>query len=173
MSAAESNNQRRIDALHLAAVKNFETAVSAFQKQNFERARDLFAKLASHPSGEVAIHAQTYLRMCERKLKPAQPIVKTAAEHYDLGIAQLNARQLESALESLKKAYALSPDQDHIRYALAAAYALEGNIEAAIEHLKAAIELRPANRFLAAHDEDFQGLTADPRFARLLQSGGA
>ena len=154
-------------------MKNFEAAVSAFQKQNFEKAKDLFTKLAASPSSEVAIRAETYLRMCERKLHPAQPVAKTAAEFYDLGIAQLNARQLDAAIESLKKASALGPNQEHIRYALAAAHAQQGNVEAALEHLKAAIELRPANRYLASRDEDFQPLAADLRFGRLLQSGGA
>ena len=173
MRSAESNQQRRSEAHYQAAVKNFEAAVSAFQKRNFEKAKELFAKLAASPTGEVAVRAETYLRMCERKLHPAQPIAKTAAELYDLGIAQLNARQLEAAIESLKRAFALSPKQEHIRYALAAAHAQQGNVEAALEHLKAAIELRPANRYIASRDEDFQPLTADPRFGRLLHSGGA
>ena len=172
-SSPQSIQQRRIEAHYQSALKNFEAAVSAFQKHNFERARELFAKVAAGPTGEVAVRAETYLRMCEGKLHPAQPVAKTAAELYDLGIAQLNARQLEAALESLKRAFALSPHQEHIRYALAAAHAQQGNVETALEHLKAAIELRPANRYLASRDEDFQPLTADPRFARLLQSGGA
>ena len=173
MSSPVSNQQRRSEAHYQAAVKNFETAVSAFQKRNFEKAKELFAKLSASPSGEVAIWAETYLRMCERRLNPPQPVAKTAAELYDLGIAQLNARQLDAAIESLKRAFALSPNQEHIRYALAAAHAQQGNVEAALEHLKAAIELRPANRYLARRDEDFQPLAADPRFGRLLQSGGA
>lgn len=173
MSSPESNQQRRSEAHYQAAVKIFETAASAFQKHNFGKAKDLFAKLSASPSSEVAIRAETYLRMCERKLHPAQPVAKTAAELYDLGIAQLNARQLDAAIESLKRAFALSPNQEYIRYALAAAHAQQGNVEAALEHLKAAIQLRPANRYLARRDEDFQPLAADPRFGRLLKSGGA
>ncbi len=173
MRSPESTQQRRIEAHYQAAVKNFETAVGAFQKRNFEKAKELFAKLAASPSGEVAIRAETYLRMCERKLHPTLPVAKTAAELYDLGIAQLNARQLDAAIESLKRAFALSPNQEYIRYALAAAHAQQGNVEAALEHLKAAIELRSANRYLARRDEDFQPLAADPRFGRLLKSGGA
>jgi tetratricopeptide (TPR) repeat protein len=154
-------------------LKNFEAAVAAFQKRNYEKASQIFEKLTANPVGEVAVRAQAYLRICEQKLHPASPVAKTAEQLYDLGIAQLNARNLEAAVETLRKASALNSKLEYIRYALAAAHALQGNVEAALEHLKAAIELRPGNRFLASKDEDFQSLAADPRFARLLQSGGS
>jgi tetratricopeptide (TPR) repeat protein len=173
MNPPDSNEKRRTEAQYQSAVKNFEAAVCAFQKQNYEKAREIFEKLTASPTGEVAVRAEAYLRICERKLNRPQPIAKTAADLYNLGIAQLNLRQLEGAVESLKKAYALSPNLDYVRYALAAAQALQGNVDAALEHLKAAVELRPANRFLASKDEDFQSLAADPRFGRLLRSASA
>jgi tetratricopeptide (TPR) repeat protein len=80
----------------------------------------------------------------------------------------LNGRNLELAVEQLGKADKLKPNQDHIRYALAAAQALQGNVDAAIEHLEAAVTLRPENRIHVRRDEDFQGLASDPRFRRLL-----
>ena len=162
-----------MEAQYQAAVKNFEAAVSAFQKQNYGKAKEIFEKLTASPAGEVAVRAQTYLHMCQRKLKPSQPVAKNASDLYNLGIAQLNARQLEAAVETLKRACTLGPNLEYVRYALAAAHALQGNVDAAVEHLKAAIELRPSNRFLASKDEDFQSLAADPRFGRVLQSGGA
>ena len=54
--------------------------------------------------------------------------------------------------------------------ALAAAYALQGNSEAALEHLKAAIQLRPGNAYQARHDEDFQSLASHPVFRSLVRA---
>ena len=95
---------------------------------------------------------------------------RNATDNYNLGVAALNARKLDQAIEYLRRADRSAPDREEIRYALAAAFALQGSPEAALELLKAAIELRPGNRFQARMDEDFQSLADDPRFRKLTQS---
>jgi tetratricopeptide (TPR) repeat protein len=170
MSAQEPAENQRAQLQYLAAVKNFEVGLRHLQKQNYEKSKEIFEKLASGSAHEVANRARVYLRMCERKLSRAGSLPKTAADYYDLGVAQLNARNLDSAIQYLSKADRLGPNQDHVQYALAAAHTLLGNVEAALGHLKSAIALRRANRFLACKDEDFQSLVDDPRFRRLLRS---
>lgn len=160
--------EQRAHLSYLAAVRSFEAGVRYFQKQNYEKAKEVFEKLAGGAAHEVSSRAQVYLRLCEQKLFHAESEPKTAADFYNLGVAQLNARNLDLAIEYLNKAERLAANQDHVRYALAAAHALQGNVEAALQHLKVALDLRPANRFLACKDEDFQSLAGDPRFQRLL-----
>jgi tetratricopeptide (TPR) repeat protein len=170
MPAQEPAEKQRAHLQYLTAVKNFEVGLRYLQKQNYKKSKEIFEKLASGSAHEVANRARVYLRMCERKLSRAESLPKTAADYYDLGVAQLNARNLDSAIEHLNKADRLRPNQDHVQYALAAAHALLGNVEVALGHLKSAVALRPANRFLACKDEDFQSLVGDPRFRRLRQS---
>lgn len=88
-------------------------------------------------------------------------------------VAQLNARELDAAFESLTRADKAAPNQEHVRYALAAVCALQGNADAGLEHLAAAIELRSANRSMAAQDQDFHLLSSDSRFQRLIRWGVA
>ncbi len=154
------------------AVKEFESGVLMFQKQNFERAKEIFEKLMAKGPVEVASRAGSYLKMCEQKLVVGAMPSRSARDFYDIGVAQLNARKLDAALESFSRADKMSPRQEHIRYVLAATYALQGNADAALEHLAAAIELRPANRSLAAQDEDFQPLASDSRYQKLIRPGG-
>lgn len=163
-----SAEEQRAQVQYVAAVKNFEAGVRYFQKHNYEKAKEVFAKLAGGSAHEVASRARVYLRMCEQKLGRTQSAPRTAADYYNLGVAQLNARNLDAAIEYLNKAERLAANQDHVRYALAAAHALLGNVEAALEHLKVALDLRPANRFLARRDDDLRPLAHDPRFQRLL-----
>jgi tetratricopeptide (TPR) repeat protein len=155
------------------AVKDFESAVLMFQKQNFERARQIFEKLAASGPVEVGSRASSYLKMCEQKLAAGAPASRSARDYYDLGIAQLNARELDVAFESLARADKAAPNQEYVRYALAAVCALRGDADAALDHLARAIELRPANRSMAAQDHDFQSLSSDSRFQRLIRSGVA
>ncbi len=165
--------KRRIDAQYQSAVRNFETAVRALQKQNYDRAAEIFEKLVNSEAREVAERARVHLRLCQHRTGRAAPAPKSAEEYYTLGVACLNTGNLELAVEHLSKANKLKPNQDHIRYALAAAHARQGNTDAAIEHLGAAVTLRPENRIQARHDEDFQGLVSDSRFRRLLYSAGS
>jgi tetratricopeptide (TPR) repeat protein len=170
MSAQETAQKRHIDAHYIAAVKDFEAAVRHFQKQKFDKAKEIFEKLVSSPALEVAARARVHLQLCEQKLGAAEraPAAKTAENYYNLGVMELNARSLDQAVEHLSKADKLAPNQEHIRYVLAAAHALQGNTNAALEHLSAAISLRPGNRIRARRDEDFRLLASDPRFKQLI-----
>ena len=158
----------RSDPQFQGALKSFSAAARYFHKQNYEKAQKLFQKVASSAPRELAERARVHLVLCEHKLDRPAPAPKTAADHYNRGVAELNARNLDLAIEHLSKADKSAPNGEHVKYALAAAHALEGNADAAIEHLKAAIALRPGNRFQVRYDEDFQPLASDPRFKRLV-----
>jgi|GEM_PF-491219 len=158
----------RSDPRFKAAVRDFAAATRLFQKQNYAKAQELFEKLASSPAHELAVRARVHLALCRQKRARSAPAPKTAEENYNLGVAELNARHLESATEHLSKADKDSEEREHVKYALAATHALQGNIDLALDYLKAAIALRPGNRYLARSDGDFEALTADPRFKSLV-----
>ena len=156
-----------------AAVKNFATGVRAFQRQDYDKAAEIFAKLVNSEARDVAERAQMHLRLCrQRKGRPSPP-PKSADDYYALGVACFNAHEYELAIEHLSKADRMKPRQDHIQYALAVSHALNGDPDAALAHLERAFSLRPENRIHARRDEDFQGLAADPRFQRLIYPAGA
>ncbi len=172
MSSRNLNNRPGPDARYLSALKNFDAAVRYIQKENYEKAREALEKIVEGPVWEVTDRARVYLRVCEQKLGRSVTAPKTAQEFYDLGVAQLNARDLEAAITNLLKADRLDPKRGHIRYALAIVHGYQGNTDTALEHLKAAIELDAKNRTRARRDEDLQSLADDPRFKRLVYSEG-
>jgi tetratricopeptide (TPR) repeat protein len=162
-----------VDLQYQAAVKNFETGVRAFQKQNYSKAAEIFEKLVESNARDVAERAHVHLRLCRQRTGRPAPLPKSADEYYTLGVACLNAREFGLAVEHLSKADKLKPHQDHIQYALAVSHALGGNPDQAFAHLEASFALRPENRIHARRDEDFQGLSADPRFRRLIYPAGS
>jgi tetratricopeptide (TPR) repeat protein len=151
-----------------AAVKAFAEATRHFYRQNFSRAKEMFEKVMNDAPSDIAARARVHVRLCEQKLSKPTPAPKTAADYYNLGVAELNARDLELAVQHLTKADKAAPNRDEIQYALAAARSLLGNTDSALEQLKAAIALRPENRYLAQRDDDFEPLRSDPRFRRLM-----
>jgi tetratricopeptide (TPR) repeat protein len=147
--------------------------VRAFQRQNYDKAAEIFERLVQSDARDVAERAHVHLRLCRQRSGRPAPLPKSADDYYALGVACLNAREFELAVEHLSKADRMKPRQDHVQYALAVAHSQAGNPDEAIEHLEAALALRPENRIHARRDEDLQGLAADPRFRRLIYQAGA
>jgi|SRR6516164_1479386 len=156
------------DEKHQASLRNFEVGLRFLQRQNYGRAREVFEKLIETARPDVADRSRVLLKVCTDRLGAKSPSPRTAGDYHVLGVAELNARDLDRAVEHLSKAEKLQPKSEEIRYALAAAHSLKGNADAAMEHLKAAIALRPQNRFQARRDADFRSLAGDPRFLNLV-----
>jgi len=169
--ASRTPEMDRSDPQFRAALKNFSAATRLFRKESYAKAQQLFEKVASSPAHELAERARVHLALCQQRRARSAPAPKNPEEYYNVGVAELNARHLELAIEHLSKADKTAPNREHVKYALAAAHALQGNTDVAIEHLRVAIALRSGNRFLARSDEDFQPVASDPRFKRLVYSG--
>ena len=159
--------RKPVDTERATALKDFGAAVKYFQRRDFEKAAALFEKVAAAPVREVADRAKVHLKYCERQRRHEKR-PRTAEGYYTRGVAALNRGEFDEALEYLKKSNKMTPNQEYVHYALAAAYGLQGDPDSAFGHLEAAIRLRPQNRVQARHDEDFQALEDDPRFTRLL-----
>ncbi len=150
-------------------LKQYEEAVQYFHQQKFHRAKQALGKVMEGPSKELVDRAQMHLRICEQRIsRPPTPVPRTAEDHYQSGVAMMNLGRWDEAREHLLRARKMAPKADYIYYAMAALDCLTGEAESAMANLKAAIELRPENRYHARNDEDFAFLQEDPRFTELL-----
>jgi tetratricopeptide (TPR) repeat protein len=171
---AKSNHRRKtteelIDPAVHAQLKLFDEAVRYFQQQKFHKAQQVYEKVLSGPSKELADRAGMHLRICQQRIaRPPLATPRSAEDHYHRGVAMMNLGHWDEAREHLEKAKKLSVKSDFVHYALAALDCLIGETDSAMSHLKTAIELRPENRYHARNDEDFASLQEDPRFTELL-----
>ena len=149
-------------------LSTFEAAMKLFHARKLNEARELFAQAAQGPERDVANRARLHLAMCERRLQQATVDLGSAEDYYNYGIALLNTRNVSEARTHLDKALQLAPGSDHIHYALALAQALGGDLAAAHDNLKRAIELEPRNRIMARQDADFAHVANQPPFHSLL-----
>jgi tetratricopeptide (TPR) repeat protein len=153
------------------AIQAYEAGLKAMHAEDFEKAIRCFKGLiAEYPEEpEIQDRASVLLHACEKKIQDkGRTVLRSADDHYNVGIADLNRRELESAINHLQHALKLTPKADHILYALATANALQGSRDQALEYLKQAIQYRGENRFLAARDNDFDSLQEDPDFKQLV-----
>ena len=147
---------------------SFEAGMKLFHARQFKEARDLFAQAVRGPERDVANRAQLHLAMCDRRLQQVTVSLGSAEEYYNYGVALINSRNLAEARAHLEKALEMSPDADHVHYALALAQALSGDLASAQQNLKRAIELEPRNRLIARQDADFAPLANQPPFDAIL-----
>jgi tetratricopeptide (TPR) repeat protein len=139
--------------------------------EEFERAIRCFSGLiAEYPEEpEIQERAKVLVVACEKKVhERGRTVLRSADDYYNVGIADLNRRELASAVDHLQHALKLMPKADHILYALATASALQGNRDEALQYLRQSIQYRGENRFLAARDSDFEVLQEDPDFKDLV-----
>jgi len=146
----------------------FEASMKLFHARRFKEAKEQFEVVAAGPERDVAQRARLHIAMCERRI--GQPAVElgTSEEYYNYGIALLNSRKVPEARSHLEKALEIAPGSDHIHYALALALALSGDLAAAHENLKRAIELEPRNRLIARQDADFAAIVNQQPFQALI-----
>ena len=167
-----STSPERTRSKHFAsAIHAYEAAIKLMHAEQFEKAIHSFENLIAQHTDEPEIQerAKVHVHACEKKIQEkARTVLRSADDHYNVGIADLNRRELASAIDHLQHALKLTPKADHVLYALATANALQGNRGPALQFLKQSIQYRPENRFLAARDSDFESLHDDAEFKQLV-----
>ena len=171
-SSPRSTSPERERSKHFAsAIQAYEAGIKLMHAEQFEKAILCFEDLvAEHPEEpEIQERAKVLIHASEKKIQEkGRSVFRSADDHYNVGIADLNRRALSSAIEHLQHALKLAPKAEHILYALATANALDGNRDQALHYLKQSIHYRPENRFLAARDTDFAPLQDDSDFKQLI-----
>ena len=163
-----SKNSKPQETPKTAAAASTPASTSAKQMAAFEAAMKLFHQATIGPERDVAQRANLHIAMCDRRLQQAVVALGSAEDYYNYGIALINSRNLPEARAHLEKGIQISPASDHIHYALAVAQALSGDLHAAHDSLRRAIELEPRNRLAARQDSDFAPLANQPLFSGLL-----
>ncbi|MGA2456060.1 MAG: tetratricopeptide repeat protein [Terriglobales bacterium] len=156
------------DPRHTQAVQNYESGLRALQERKFEKAKGHLQKALSGPDKSLVDRAQVHIVTCDKHMKEPALQFKTTEEHYDYAVWLINSGDYVAAREHLDKLLKQAPKADYVLYGLAALHCLTGHVEESLKTLNEAIQAKPALRFQARNDTDFQNLAEDPRFTELL-----
>ena len=155
-----------------AALKAFERAHKEFARGHFQTARDLFRALIDQHAGvsEVTARARTYLNIANTRLHAEASLPRDPDSLYDRGVIELNRGDFVAAQELFERALKRDPDAADTHYALAASRARLGAVEAALQALERAVELKSVLRVRAQSDADLATLRNEPEFERIVFS---
>ena len=156
------------DPRHIQAVQAYELGLRALQERKFEKAKGHLQKVLSGPNKSLVDRAKVHILTCDKHLETPSLQFKTAEEHYDYAVSLINAGDYVTAREHLDKLLKQNPKAEYVLYGLAALHCLTGHVEESLKTLDEAIQVKPALRFQARNDGDFQNLAEDPRFTELL-----
>jgi tetratricopeptide (TPR) repeat protein len=156
------------DPRHTQAVQNYESGLRALQEHKFEKAKGHLQKVLTGPDKSLVDRAQVHILTCEKHAEKPALQFKTTEEHYDYAVWLINAGDYVTAREHLDKLLKQNPKAEFVLYGLAALDCLTGHVEESLKTLSDAIQVKPALRFQARNDTDFQNLAEDPRFTELL-----
>ena len=173
--AAETEKTRReasrAEAPVSKALKKFEAGVKKLMAgKHAEAAKDFQAILdAPPPDLGIVMRTRQYLGAAEA-VAQTEPKLETAEDLYNHGVILVNDGDFEAAFGVLDQAAEKAPKDDRISYVRAVAHALNGDDEAALEALAAAIGANDVNRIYARNDVDFTALRTHPDFLELVAS---
>ncbi|MGA9497159.1 MAG: tetratricopeptide repeat protein [Terriglobales bacterium] len=156
------------DPRHTQAVQSYQSGLRALQEHKFEKAKGHLQKVLSGPNKSLVDRAQVHILTCEKHLEEPALQFKTSEEHYDYAVSLINTGDYVTAREHLDKLLKQNPKSEFVLYGLAALNCLTGHVEESLKTLSDAIQAKPALRFQARNDTDFQNLAEDPRFTELL-----
>jgi tetratricopeptide (TPR) repeat protein len=156
------------DPRHTQAVQSYELGLRALQEHKFEKAKGHLQKVLSGPNKSLVDRAQVHILTCDKRLEGPSLQFKTTEEHYDYAVSLINTGDYVTAREQLDKLLKQNPKSEYVLYGLAALHCLTGHVEESLKTLDEAIQAKPALRFQARNDGDFQNLAEDPRFTELL-----
>ena len=152
-------------------LKAYDRAVRLFSSGNLTEALVSFEEATGGPASHVADKARSYVQVCKRRTVRVDLKIESAEDHFNYGVARLNAREVGEARHHFTRALSLKPDADHVLYTMALCCGLDGDGDGACANLKRAIDIDPRNRILARQDPEFLALAAHfPGLRALLTS---
>ncbi len=179
LAAAEEEKQRRNEMRQdrgvAKALKAFEQGVKRYHDGALGKALESFQAViaASPPDALLLARARQYSSSLERRARSSDFSPQNADDHYLLGVVALNSGDPRSALEAFAVALDQAPGDDRILYCQAAALAQKGDVDAAIDALRSAVDINDANRIYAVNDPDFVPLRVHEDFGGVVSGDGA
>ena len=153
-----------------SALSQLEKGIESIYRKDFKKAiAELQSLIEKYPNdAEIAARARSYLDICRRGEARQKKTPATHDQTYALGVLEHNSGNYDKAIAYFQQSLEKYPRADYIYYSMAASLALKGNVHAAIENLRKAVELNGESRVHAKNDPDFAVLESHTEFLEMV-----
>ena len=165
-----SSQQLRRPKTTASALAQLEKGIEFIHRKDFKKAiSELQSLIEKHPNEAAIIaSARSYIEICRRseaRQKKPQP---NHNQTYAMGVLEHNKANYDKAIGFFRQSLEKYPSADYIYYSIAASMALKGDISAALENLRKAVELNVDSRIHAKNDPDFAPLESNREYMELV-----
>ncbi len=155
------------------ALAAFGLAVKEFQKGEFDKATASFKDfMEKFPADrEIVDRAKAYIAIAQKRPKKEGVAPKGFEDHYRYAVVRINQKDYPGAIKLLEKALEHKEKEGLIYYLMADANVLMGQVDAALELLKKAVQKDKNLAILAQNEPDFESLWEDKKFKLIAKLG--
>ena len=148
------------------ALAAYGLAVKEFHKGEFEKAAESFKSfIEKFPADrEIVDRAKVYLAIAVKRPKKESVSLKGFDDHTRAAVVKINQRDHAGAVKLLEKALEFKENEGLVHYLLADVHCLMGEIDAALDFLKKAIQKDKDFSVLAQNETDFEPIWEDKKF---------
>ncbi len=156
------------------ALAAYGEAMKEFRKSKWDKAVDLFgAFIEKFPvERDLVARARTYLAIAGERLREPKeiPTPRTAEDFVNAAVYKMNGGAAEEAMKFVEKALKSYPDDVRVLYLLADLLCRSGQMDAALDALRKAVQGEKTYRILAQNEADFAPLWEDKRFKAITKT---
>ncbi len=156
-----------------AADKPTETQPSGSSEPSFEVRSHIKQGLSYASTAKNAHNKAIFDENIDNALKEFSLAIEKAPDYADAysnrGVAYMQQRKYNKALEDLKKAKELKSESPSIRYNLACLYSLKGDVDFGLDELDAALANGFSDYESLRRDPDLKNLRKNSEFKRVLE----
>lgn len=160
----------------IKAIEQFTAAVKVFQAKECEKAISAFDNFLKQYEDseyysvlEICGRAQVYRNICQSKLNPVKVELENDENYLNEGIFNLNAGNLNRALELLEPLSEKKYREAYVNYLLSLVYLKKKEISTAMDYLKKAFEKDNFYRTIAHNEPDFEKMFENETFLAIIE----
>ncbi len=161
------------------AIEEFTAAVKIFQTKDYEKAISAFEGIIEHYEDseyysvlEIHGRANVYKNICQSQLNPVKVELNSDENYLNEGIFNLNAGNLDRALELLEPLVKKGYQEAYANYLLSLVYLKKREIDTAMDYLRKAVGKDSCYKIIAHNEPDFEDIFENETFFAIIEDQG-
>jgi tetratricopeptide (TPR) repeat protein len=159
-----------------AISEEYEKALQSFHKKNYNKAGEAFKKIIEtykdsefYSVLEIQTRAKVYMSIAQSQMHPVTLKLESAQDHVWEGVYQLNAGNLDKALEHFVHAEKNNYRDAYLYYLMAAAYLRKEDTANALRYIEKCLKKDEHYKVIVYNEPDFESLQQNQDFLNLVE----
>ncbi|MBN2345679.1 MAG: hypothetical protein JXO51_04750 [Candidatus Aminicenantes bacterium] len=159
-----------------AISQDYEKALHSFHKKSYHKAGEAFQRIIDtykdsefYSVLEIQTRAKVYRSIAEAQSHPLKVKLEGAQDHVWEGTYQLNAGNINQALEHFTQAEKANCRDAYLYYLMAAAYLRKEDTANSLRYIDKCLKKDGGYKVVIYNEPDFESLQQNPDFLKLLE----